>query len=45
MKCFRLDYKNQLLLTDLDDVEDLNGSIILDAVHYTYIKKVEGSAN
>ena len=44
-KCFRFDYKNFLLLTDLDDVEDLNGSIIVDAVHYCPIKKIEGLTN
>ncbi len=42
-KNFRLDYKNFLLRTDMNDVEDLNGSIVIDAVHYTAIKSVEGT--
>jgi hypothetical protein len=44
-KCFRFDYKNFLLLSDLDDVEDLNGTIVIDAVHYCFIKKVEEASN
>ncbi len=44
-KCFRFDYKNFLLLTDLDDVEDLNGTIVIDAVHYCFIKKIGEATN
>ncbi len=40
-KCFRFDYKNFLMLTTLDKAGDLNGAIVIDAVHYCSIKKVE----
>jgi len=40
-KNFRFDYHNYLLLTDLNDMEDLNGSIVIDSVHYCPIKSVE----
>src|SRR6185312_2718595 len=33
-KTFRLDYRTYQFYTSLDDVEDLNGNIILDNVHY-----------
>lgn len=39
-KSFRLDYRIYRLLTSLDDVEDLNGNIILDSIHYCLIRKV-----
>jgi hypothetical protein len=43
-KCFKLDYRNFTLLTDYNDVEDLSSNIVIDAVHYISIKKVEEGA-
>lgn len=44
-KCFSVDYRNFMLLTNLDDVEDLNGTIIIDAVHHSNIKTLSAAGS
>src|ERR1700739_364395 len=45
LKCIQFDYKNFLLLSTISNADELNGTIVIDAVHYCFLKKVEALLN
>jgi hypothetical protein len=45
LKCMQFDYKNFLLLSAISNADELAGTIVIDAVHYCFLKKVEALVN
>jgi len=45
LKCLRFDYKNNLLLSDINNIGGHRGTLLVDDVHWCPLKKVEEVTN